>query len=304
MPLRVPLLLCIALLSSCSVFAPQGPTDVARGEYYAAGKPDFDSFFIELHQLQVELLAAPREAEQARRNLTEPLGLTATASDESLSSRLREELKRLEAQGLRVRLEVPESPAPDASATLYTNEHAATSPLRSMLPEEATRLVRSRNRMRHTHEQLEKLRVTGIQLETNIDRDFRVDGPWKRDEVRRNLADGQKLITLMLARAQEVQAGDEKLLALLASSSTTDPNLGKTPAYTTPPTVEEPVNPARRPRARSAPGSAAKPGGAAKPGSAAKPAGAVKPATPKPRAEDEGAAPKPVQGSAPAEIEP
>jgi hypothetical protein len=297
MSLRAPLLLSVALLSSCSVFAPQGPTDVARGEYYAAGKPDFDSFFIQLHELQVELLAAPRETEQARRNLTEALGLTALASDDSLSSRLRAELKKLETQGLRVRLDVPESPAPDASATLYTNDHTAASPLRSKLPEEATRLVRSRNRMRQTREQLEKLRVTGIQLDANVERDFRVEGPWKRDEVRQNLADGQKLITLMLARAQEVQTADEKLLTLLASSGTTDPNLEKTPTDTAPATVEEPVKTARRPRARPAPGAAVKPG-------AVKPGRAVKPAAPKPRAEDDGAAPKPVQGSAPAEIEP
>jgi hypothetical protein len=286
--LKASVALAGALLVGCSLLAPRGPTEVARGEYYAAGKPAYDSFFIQLHELQVALLAAPHEPQLARSNLAKAVGLPTVASDESLGSRLRDELKKLEAQGLRARLEVPDSLAADASATLYTNEHPATSPLRTTVPEEATRLVRSRNRMQRTRNELEKLHVTGIQLEANIDRDFRVDGPWKRDEVRRNLADGQKLIVLMQARAREVQDSDAQLLALVASSVTTDPNLGKVATHTPPPA--EQVKPPRRAAARPATQAAGK-------GAAAKPAAA------KPRSDDD-SAPKPVQGSAPAEIEP
>jgi hypothetical protein len=284
--LKAAIVLAAALLGGCSVFAPQGPTEVARGEYYSAGKPAFDSFFLMLHELQVELLKAPAEPQRARQNLTQAVGLTVEASDDSLSSRLRQELKKLESQGLRVRLEVPDSPAIDASATLHTSESAAASPLRTKLPEQATRLVRSRNRMQQTRAQLEKLRVTGIELETNIDAEFRTDGPWKRDEVRRNLADGQKLITLMLARAREVEDQDEKLLTLVADAVTTDPNLGKVVAYTPPP--EELTKPAKRSQPRSSSGGAAKP---------STPAAAKPPS-------DDSAPPKPVQGTAPAEIEP
>jgi hypothetical protein len=292
--LKASLLLVSVLLSSCGLLTPQGPTEVARGEYYAAGKPAFDSFFIQLHDLQVQLLSAPEELKRARINLTKAVGLTADASDESLSARLRQELQKLQNQGLRVRLDVPESAAPDASATLHTNDNPTSSPLRTRLPEEATRLVRSRNRMQETRAQLEKLRVKGIELEANVDAEFRVEGPWKRDEVRRNLADGQKLITLMIARAQEVQEQDRKLLQLVASSVTNDPNLGKVTA-TVPPPVEEPAKPAKR-----APGRGFRPAttGAPRPAPAApKPAAA-------PRSEEASPAPKPVQGSAPAEIEP
>ena len=282
-----------ALLGGCSVFAPQGPTEVARGEYYAAGKPDFDRFFITLHELQVELLAAPSEPRQARQGLAQAVGLTAEASDDSLSSRLRLELNKLESQGLRVRLEVPDSPAPDASATLHTSESATISPLRTKLPEQATRLVRSRNRMQQTRAQLEKLRVTGIQLETNIDAGFRTDGPWKRDEVRRNLSDAQKLITLMQARAQEVEDQDKKLLTLVATAVTTDPELGKAVAYVPVP-PEEPSKPSKRPRSSRT--SAARP---STPSAAQPPAPAAAKAP-----SDDNAAPKPVQGTAPAEIDP
>jgi hypothetical protein len=288
--LKATLVLVVALLGGCSVLAPQGPTAVARGEYYSAGKPAFDSFFIVLHELQVALLVAPAEPQQARQNLAQAVGLTADASDDSLSSRLRQELKKLEGQGLRVRLEIPDSPATDASATLYTSESTTASPLRTKLPEQATRLVRSRNRMQQTRAQLEKLRVVGIQLETNIDAEFRTDGPWKRDEVRRNLADGQKLITLMQARAQEVEEQDNKLLALVATAVTTDPNLGQTVA-SPPPPAEEPSKSSRRTQRSSAATKPSAPAPTKPPPAAARPPGDDAPA-------------KPVQGTAPAEIEP
>jgi len=300
--LKAALLVTLTLVSGCSLFASKGPSEVARGEYYSAGKPEFDSFFIVLHEKQVELLAAPQEPSEARKNLTQTLGLAPNASDDSLKERLAQELKKLAGQGLRLRLDVPtETSAPDASATLYASDTSSATPLRAALPQEATRLVRSRNKMLSSKLELEKLNVMGITLEGSVDRSFRVDGPWKRDEVRKNLADGQKVITLMKARAQEVADLDQKLLTLLSEVVSTDPNLGKTPAYVPPP-VEDTPKPGRRAPAGRAP-AVSKPsaGSAAPPG--ARPAPAAKPAVN--RGGDESApAPKPIQGNAPAEIEP
>lgn len=299
MSLKAVLLVTLGLASGCSLFAPKGPSDVARGEYYAAGQPEFDGFFLVLHEKQVELLAAPQEPSDARKNLTQALGLTADASDDSLKERLSQEMKKLAGQGLRLRLDVPTpSPALDASATLYASETTSLTPLRAVLPQESTRLVRSRNRMLASKLELEKLNVKGITLEGSVEQAFRVDGPWKRDEVRRNLADGQKVITLMQARAQEVADLDQKLLSLLSEVVSTDPNLGKTQASATPPATEDAPKPGRRsPAPRLNPGAATPPAG--KPGAASKPAPAAK------RGDDDAApAPKPTQGNAPAEIEP
>jgi hypothetical protein len=285
---RTSLLALLALTAACTLLKPSGPTEVARGEYYAAGKPEYDAFFLQLHQLQVELLAAPEEPQTVRRELAESAGLTADASDESLSTRLGQELKKLADQGLRVRLEVPEpSNVVDASATLHTSESRLSSALRSSLPQYATRLVRSRNRMLATKQHLQKLAVSGIQLETNVDQAFRVEGPWKRDEVRRNLSDGQKVITLMSARAQDVHDQGQKLLGLLAAVATTDPNLGSAPTPQ-PPNDTPTTKATRRPESRAP---STRP--AAKPGAAAAP-----------KREDDAPSPKPVQGNAPAEIEP
>jgi hypothetical protein len=296
--LRVALLASLALVSGCGLLAPSGPSDVARGEYYSAGKPEFDSFFIVLHEKQVQLLGAPSEPAEARKNLTQILGLTPDASDDSLKERLVQELKNLAGQGLRVRLDVPPpSVTVDASATLYTSDTSTATPLRTALPREATRLVRSRNRLLDGKAELEKLNVMGIMLEGKVDASFRTDGPWKRDEVRKNLADGQKLITLMQARAQEVVDLDQKLLALLTDVASTDPNLGKAPAHVTP-SIEDAPKPGRRAPARPAPINRPTAAPNSKPEATAKPAS-------KPREDDGGThAPKPTQGSAPAEIEP
>lgn len=292
-------LLVLGLTPACSALSPQGPSEVARGEYYSAGRPEFDSFFIVLHEKQVELLSAESEPRAARQDLTSVVGLTPDASDDALGQRLSQELKKLAGQGLRVRLEVPppSSSTLDASATLHASESSASTPLRDALPRAATRLVRSRDRMLATRAELDKLRVMGISLEGNVDRAFRTDGPWKRDEVRQNLSDGQKVITLMQARAQEVEELAVKLLALVGAVATTDASLGQVSAEPAPETV-----PSKAPR------SSGRPGGKPRPPSAGASAPAVKPTPapgppPKRGGEDE-AAPKPAPGSAPAEIEP
>ena len=303
MSLKAALLVLLTLASGCSLLASNGPSDVARGEYYAAGKPEFDSFFIVLHEKQVQLLTAPQEPADARKNLTQLVDLAPDASDDSLKERLGQEVKKLAGQGLRLRLDVPApSGSVDASASLFASDTNTSTPLRAALPQAATRLVRSRNQMQESKDDLEKLKVMGITLESQVDSAFRTDGPWKREEVRKNLGDSQKLITLMQARAQEVIDLDQKLLALLSDSVSTDPNLGKVPAAPPPPADDAPKASHRAAAARPAAAAASKPSNTP----ATKLAPAAKPA-PKPRGgDDDGGAPapKPTQGNAPAEIEP
>jgi len=228
------------LLTGCGALYSHGPTDVARGEYHSAGRPEYDSFFILLHEKQVELLSAPEEPRAAREGLTKALGLTAEASNDSLVERLRQQLQILANQGLRVRLQIPPpTPSSDASATLHASEETVVTPLRAALPHEATRLVRARNRMVSAKAELEKLRVMGITLEGDVDRAFRAQGPWKRDEVRANLNDGQKVLTLMYARAGEVEASASQLLGMLEQVAVTDPALGR-PVPPSEPPLEEP----------------------------------------------------------------
>jgi hypothetical protein len=288
-------LVVLALTCGCSAFAPKGPTEVARGEYYSSGRPDFDAFFLSLHEKQVELLAAPSEPRAARDRLASSVGLAAEASDDALRRRMTQEMQALAARGLRLRLEVPPpSPLP-GSATLFASEASTTSPLRSALSQEATRLVRVRDRMLATKTELARLRVRAITLGGNVEGAFRTEGPWKREEVEHNLEDGQKLIVIMEARADEVAASASSLLSLLATVAVTDPSLGLP--------VREAATQEEAPRSRRAPprGSPAE-RRASQEVPAARPRGG---AVARPPSGDEGAAPKPpAPGNAPAEIEP
>jgi hypothetical protein len=291
--LKAALFVALTLTTGCSLLTPNAPSAVARGEYYSAGRPEFDAFFIELHEKQVELLAAPSDPADARKNLTRLVNLTPDASNDSLQERLGQELKQLANKGLRLRLAVPDpSTAVDASATLYASETSTSTPFRTALPEQATRLVRSRNRMTAAKAELDKLNVSGVELEGKVYPAFHTDGPWKRDEVRKNLEDGQKVITLMQSRAQEVAQTCSQLLALLGAVATTDESLGKAAAYT-PPSAEEPSRSGNKhsPATRPAP----KPAGSA---------AAPKPVTKRGGDDESAPAPKPTQGTAPAEIEP
>lgn len=300
MSLKRSWLFAVVLTSACSAFAPKGPTEVARGEYYSSGRPEFDGFFLSLHEKQVELLAAPHEPRTAREHLASSVGLTADASDEVLRRRLNEELQALAARGLRLRLEVPAPTSSPGSATLFASETTITSPLRGALSQEATRLVRVRDQMRATKAELAKLRVQAITLEGSVDRSFRTEGPWKREEVEKNLDDGQKVIVLMEARASDVEASASALLSLLSSVAVTDPSLGQP--------VREALDPLDAPPSRRA---AARGSHAQRRGSpeisAARPRGVLAPPSGRASSDDDGApqrpAPPPV-GNAPAEIEP
>ena len=119
----------------------------------------------------------------------------------------------------------------------------------------------------------------------------------------------------MQARAQEVADNDTKLLGALTAVANTGPSLGKNAAYASPPPepddAEKPAKTGKRPAPRpaSAAPRAAGPSpshAAAPPKSTPSPAPEAKPAAkPAPKRDDDGpAAPKPTQGSAPAEIEP
>ena len=52
MSLKTTLLALLALTSGCSLLQPNKPTDVARGDYYSAGKPEFDALMHLHHEIE------------------------------------------------------------------------------------------------------------------------------------------------------------------------------------------------------------------------------------------------------------
>ena len=306
---RCALILALCLQSlACSWVRPE-PSAVAQGEYYSSGNPAFDEFFIKLHGYQVELASAPDDAQKARADFTKNLGLGSDAADDQIEIRVKEEAQKLASSGQRMKVELPPEPkepaeqAPEQPSVAVRTTKSAVGNGEAFVTgvqTSTTKLLRIRNRMRSGHKELERLRVKGIELDGQIDTAFRLESPWKRDEVRENIADGQKIVTLMIARADEVEALSDKLLKVVAQAATTDDKLGSVVQAPTPPpeasAAEASNEKPKSGKANKKPGQKpARPAAKPRPAAAPKPAAAAgnggeAPPPPKPAAAE--AAPK------------
>jgi hypothetical protein len=259
-------------LAGCSVFEPRGPSAVAQGKYYASGNAQYDQFFISLFDLQVALADAPGVPETERAELAQAVGLSPQSPSNAIAEHLREEAQKLSRVGVRLRIE--ESPAPDdpkqSAVSLHTTSPAqgASRELLNKVESSAANLLRVVTQMNKDHDTLRKLEADAISLDAAVDATFATQGVFKKDEVRKNLADAQRLITLMKDRSEDVRNEGAHLLAMVEQAITTDDSAAHLP----PPPPEETgeikgKEPARhagaaRPRATSTPSPAPKNEGA------------------------------------------
>jgi len=234
-------LACAVALPGCAVFGGGGPSTVAQGKYYSSGNPQYDEFFIALYQLQVEMADAPSVPDAERQSLAQTLGLSPETPADGVAQRLREEAQKLSRTGVRMRLE--QSSPPDkpeaASATIrstYRPKDTASAALLPKIETSATNLLRTASAMKAAEVRLAKLEVDTINLDADVPKVFAEARVGKQSEIKRNLADGQKLITLMKARGDDVRGACEELLATIAKAVNTDDGSLSTP----PP---EPINP-------------------------------------------------------------
>jgi hypothetical protein len=301
----------LAAVPGCAAFGMGGPSTVAQGKYYSSGNPQYDEFFIELYQLQVEMADAPHVPDTERQNLAQALGLSLETPADAVTQRLREEALKLGRSGVHMKLE--QSPSPDkpeaATATIvatYRPKDAASAGLLTKVEGATTNLLRSVSAMKAAEVQLGKLEVQTISLDADVPTAFAEAHVGKRGEVKDNLADAQKLITLMKARGDDVSAQSEQLLAAVAQAVNTDDGSLSAPPAEAPEPAKPEGNPKKaepKPHAKPKAVSAAPAQGA--PATAPKP----KPTSSKPAAGDDDApaAPKPAPSkpaAAPRDFEP
>jgi hypothetical protein len=294
---------CLAASSAlpgCAAFS-SGPSTVAQGKYYSSGNPQYDEFFIQLYQLQVQMAGAPQVPDAARQNLAQALGLSPEAPADAVAQRLREEATKLGRSGLHMKLEQSASPdKPDAAnATIrasYRPKDAAAVNLVSKVETSATDLLRTASAMKAAQGVLVKLDVDAINLDADVPKVFAEAHVGKQSEVKKNLADGQKLITLMKARGDEVRTQCEQLLAEIAKAVNTDDGSLNPP----PPEPVEPPPDAASKKAQPKPHAKPKAPSAAPVMSAPAAAPKPKPTPQKPAAGDDDTPPKPAAPSKPA----
>ena len=156
-------------------------------------------------------------------------------------------------------------------------------------------------RMERRKKQLEKLKATSVALDAQVDSTFRLGGPKKKSEVRKNLQDANTLIPLMIARADDVGGNSKKFLKKLEEVANTDK--GQFAAPSPPPAV--PVEPEPLPAPGSTAPTAPSPAPAPEEAPADKAKGKAKPAKPPPpKAAPGGPAATPTPKPPPSDFEP
>lgn len=317
---RASLVLALLLLApaGCQFFGHPGPSDVAQGRYFSSGNPDYDTFFVELYHLQVELKDAPARAAEPREELAKALdvGVDADVLKEALGKRAAElGGKQVKLAVLRARdsdepvsLELTGSPSGDDAEFVKTLEQALA------------KMGELERAAAGWQKALADLPKQDAELAERVDTAFASASPGKRADVKKNLSDGQKILELLVARAKDAEHANAELLdavvaalgeARAASSekaSEAAPDKGGEKSEksehkgrrgsSTPPRAARAPRPAPAPK--PAPKTAA-PKPEPKPAAAPKPAPAAKP--PAERSEVP-PAPKPTQGTAKPDFEP
>ena len=262
------------------MFQTQGPSDVAQGRYYSTGNPNYDEFFVRLHRMQVELKAAPETLASIRQDLARGLELEPAAGTDQLRSALKTKANEMSGRGATFIVDRGQEPGERTRLVVTGTPAEADRPLVKTLEDALSRVGELRERSGTWQKELDWLPPAGVALDGSVEAAFVRESRGTRDDVRQNLADAQKVVTLMTARKKEVDASSTEIEELFVSA------FGTKKAEPPPPPAPAPA-PAPRPRPR--------------------PAAAQAPSRPTPAApaSDEAAPPpKPKQGTARPDFEP
>lgn len=223
-----------------------GPSEVAQGRYFSAGRPDYDEFFLAVHRLQLQMASAPGEIAEARRALSSAVISGADASNAQLAEKVKVALDRLGERGVRTRVEFrsPTPPDPEHTMAILTPWSSPTGSDRQVfegIEASLTRILRFVATMRRANGRLTELRSAVPRLEAGIEAAFHDQSRGRRRRVEANLRDSERVSVLMLARVDELGRPAEALVTELLR--TLGPNF-KLPASAPPP---EPPAPAPEP---------------------------------------------------------
>jgi hypothetical protein len=225
-------LVVLATQPGCFLFGSPGPSSVGQGHKYVAGNPDYDQYFSQLYDLQVEMAKAPDSEKAIRTKLAKTLGIDADASASMLARKVKKEAEKLEKRGVGLKVTVPEdddeeSPKLEVSGGKLAGDAKTFADAVKDAIEHETKLAAQ---MKKSRRLLDQLRAQAIPLNANIDTVFRKGGLSKKAEVKKNLKDADSMITLMVARADQVTDTAGDTAKRLTDAITTDHGQFKAPA--------------------------------------------------------------------------
>jgi len=321
------LILALGALPGCAAILPSGPSNVAQGRYYSTGNPEYDDFFLRLYRLQIALKDAPPRLGEPRQKLAD--ALESGPDPDNIKVALAKRSKELQSRG--IRYTVARAASPDKPPTLVVtgNPTGNDFELKGLLEGALTSAGELKRDVTAWTKELDELSPRQGSLEGSVNEAFASSSEGERTQVKNNLEDGGKIITLLNERTRDLDHATTDFLKSVTSAlgeATVDakPDLpeeeddapspdkkdrkgaagkpAKAPASAKAATKGRPPGKSPAPRPAAAP--APKPAAAATPKPA--PAPVAKP-SPKPAAREGDAPappPKPAQGTAKPDFEP
>ena len=308
--------LALGALPGCSAILPSGPSNVAQGRYYSTGDPEYDDFFLRLYRLQIALKDAPQRLGEPRQKVADTLESGPEPDDIKVA--LAKRSKELQNRGIRYTVARPESPDKPPTLVVTGNPTGNDFELKGLLEEALKSAGGLKVDLTAWIKELDELSPKQGALEGKVNEAFANRSDGERTQVKDNLSDGGKIITLLNERTRDLDHATTDFLKAVTAAlgeaqvdtkaeSTADAasapdtkekknGSGAKPAKAAPPPKPAPKS---KPAAKPAPAPAAKPAPSPK---AAAPA--PKPAAPKPDNDAPAPAPKATQGTAKPDFEP
>jgi len=302
------LLFALSSVGACQVLAPSGPSNVAQGRYYSTGDPEYDDFFLRLFRLQIKLKDAPPRVGGPRQRVAEALNVG--PEPEEIRTALTKRANDLSARGIRYSVAHPADPNQPPTLVVTGNPTGNDFELKGMLEKALKSAGELAIDTAAWQKELDELAPRETTLEGNVGEAFAARSESERAEIKGNLVDGSKIITLLVERTRDLDhaateflkalgdaLGETQLSTASSEVSTSDVNgvSEKKSKKGAPPPKPPKASPAPKPKAH-----ASKPAPAPKPAVAPAP----KPAPAPKAADDAPPPPKPTQGTAKPDFEP
>jgi len=305
--------LVLALLgaSACQVLAPSGPSNVAQGRYYSTGDPEYDDFFLRLFRLQIKLKDAPPRVGEPRQRIAEMLNVG--PEPEEIRTALAKRVSELSARGIRYSVARSSDSSQPPTLVVTGNPTGNDFELKTLLEQSLKSAGELAIDITTWKKELDELAPRETTLEGNVGEAFTARSESERSEIKSNLTDGSKIITLLVERTRDLEHATTDFLKALGSAlgetqqspapseAASDDNGAseKKSKKTSAPPPKPPKAPSPTPKPKA---QGSRPAPKPAPAPAPKPAAAPKPA--KADAAEAPPPPKPTQGTAKPDFEP
>jgi hypothetical protein len=210
-----------ALVTGCAL-GRGGPSKVASGEIYEPGERTYDEFFKALYAEQLLMGQAPDRERAVKQKLTKVAGVAETASADELSNGIEKKLDDLAKKSVAAKVSTTGLDGNDPAARVVAVGTAGAT-----TDDESVRALELAVKdgiglltdLRHAKPELARLKEALPPLEPKVDTAFSRASSGKKAEVRKNLADAERLIPLMMSRGDEVDARVVELFRALEKAS-------------------------------------------------------------------------------------